>query len=78
MNVLEKVGMSCVCCGVDEWWNLEIDHITPTLDSSNVSKRNYIMYNGIITGVLSPHDYQTLCSGCNKSKNQYDRCRIEH
>ena len=59
---IQAAGTSCACCGIGEWWNLTLDHIIPRSRG----------------GGDDPANIQVLCMGCNRSKNRYTRCTLDH
>lgn len=73
-KALEIVGERCTCCGVSEWWNLTLDHIVPVVKRIQTVQ----VYLEIIKGQIPKENFQTLCFGCNNSKNIGDKCRLEH
>ena len=75
IDALQIIGKSCICCGVSEWWNLSIDHIKP-IDDRRENSHN--IYRDLRLGKLNNLDFQTLCHGCNNSKNAGMKCNIEH
>lgn len=80
--VRDHYGWVCACCGSTE--RLQIDHIKGDgaehrrelfgRARGNGSARFYrwLIRQGF------PEGYQTLCLSCNSSKNDGDRCRLEH
>jgi hypothetical protein len=71
-KVLLKLGQTCVCCGVQDWWNLTLDHIEPV-------KGNRIPWRKLYNSVLIDSEgYQCMCYGCNNSKNLGDKCTLDH
>ena len=75
LTTLEIIGKSCMCCGINEWWNLTIDHIIPIKGKRGQS---HDTYRDIVNGKVNNGDFQTLCFGCNTSKNSYTECKLEH
>jgi len=76
INALEVVGKTCTCCGVNEWWNLSIDHIIPFNGEKRVL--SHAIYRKLINKEEDKTKYQTLCNGCNNSKNLGTKCQLEH
>ena len=77
--VLKMLGNKCVCCGITEFWNLTVDHITPVYRNTNVDRKPVPgHYYDIIQGRVPLSDYQCLCFGCNTSKNTGSSCNIDH
>ena len=77
--VLAHYGEQCACCGATE--RLSIDHV----DGDGAAHRHEIfghnrggsMYRWLVSQNF-PSGLQTLCTPCNQSKKNGDRCRLEH
>jgi len=79
LNALKILGMKCVCCDITEWWNLTIDHVEPLLESRRGTNLSHKVFREIVKNPKkSKEKYQTLCFGCNLSKNKYKKCQINH
>ena len=75
IKVLLLLGNKCICCGVTEWWNLQLDHIKP---QTNNRMQSVTVYTKILKGELNKEDFQILCRGCNISKGTTNTCRLNH
>jgi len=77
VKCFDILGWKCECCGEDNFYNLEIDHITPC---RGVRETTFIrVYTKIIE---NPNEsllkYQILCTVCNRSKNARKKCTVDH
>jgi len=76
IGALQIVGKTCICCGVNEWWNLSIDHIIPINEEKRVQSHD--IYRKLVNEEEDKAKYQTLCHGCNNSKNSGTKCQLMH
>lgn len=72
-SIINRLGGKCVCCGIDKWWVLTIDHIIPTLNAKRNSQAWQKLYH-----CEDLSEYQCLCFGCNASKNDRKECELNH
>lgn len=78
-QLLGKIGEKCTCCGITEWWNLTFDHKIPIRFNGDRHKLHSSMsYYRQILRDENFDDFQTLCYGCNNSKNTSSECRLNH
>lgn len=75
-NLLLLMGGRCECCGVTEWWNLELDHLDPVRGSKRRSRT--VLVQDLLLGKEPLGKYQILCHGCNTNKGTRERCTIDH
>lgn len=76
IKLIQLMGGKCSCCGIDIWWVLEFDHKIPIRTSdrepiSSVIKR-------LLRYPYQREEWQLLCSGCNISKGDRDKCNLPH
>lgn len=73
LQVLEKYGEKCVCCGENEVKFLEIDHI----NNDGAEHRRKMGSSMIVQWLIKrgyPKGFQLLCSNCNMAKGRYGKC----
>jgi hypothetical protein len=68
------LGGKCVCCGIDDYFKLHIDHIhnDGAARRKNGEKTGFLICQKIIDGDLDKQDFQLLCANCNYSKLVHD------
>jgi len=76
LELFNKLGIKCACCGVGEWWNLTIDHIMPLNGEKRINTSTLTIK--LLNDSKLLKEYQTLCFGCNSSKHTGVKCMIEH
>ena len=74
-QLIERLGGSCVCCGITEWWVLTFDHIKPLRE--NMPKYHSDWWQQLKNCPDLSH-IQLMCSGCNSSKGIDKECKLEH
>ena len=76
-RVLEHYGTSCACCGTTE--HLAIDHVKGDgkRHREEIGATSQALYVWLIKNNF-PAGFQTLCTSCNNSKKDGDRCRLIH
>ncbi len=70
--MIQKLGGVCICCGLDEWHKLVVDHVNndgSAARASGVRSGTDIMA-AVLRGDLSRADHQLLCWNCNHSKHR--------
>ena len=76
--LVEILGGKCRCCGVTEWWNLNLDHIIPVSKTKQKRISAAVYYKNLLNGTLTLDNIQLLCSGCNGSKGNRKKCNLDH
>jgi len=79
VKVFDILGWECVCCELDVFLNLTIDHIDPNKKTSKHKSNPRYLYKEIIDNPEEAKKmYQVLCHVCNVSKSRGDKCTLDH
>ncbi len=73
LKIFEVYGNKCACCGEDNFYFLQIDH----MDGGGTKHRKIVGTSGIYKFLKDnkyPANFQLLCSNCNWSKGIYGEC----
>jgi len=78
-NALKIIGVKCICCGLDIFSLLSVDHIIP-ISKLNVKRLGSVnIYKEILNNPkIAKKKFQTMCTGCNVSKGYSEKCRLDH
>ena len=72
INMIEALGGVCVCCGLNEWHKLVLDHVHGDGASARASGQHggIDLMAAILRGKVNKSDHQLLCWNCNHSKHR--------
>lgn len=76
IKLIVMLGGKCVCCGEKNWWNIVIDKIK--FESKYIRESPHDLYRKLKNNPKLLDEYQCMCWGCDKSKNDGEKCRINH
>ena len=70
------LGGACLCCGMDEPWKLNVDHVDGSggLRRSLGEKTGAWLCRKILNGDVESKSFQLLCANCNYSKMRHGSC----
>lgn len=74
IRIYNEMGGKCVCCGINEWWNLTLDRIIFNGETEN---SRALLYR-LLKDKKARKDYQLLCMGCDSSKSRGEKCMLDH
>ncbi|MDE1814715.1 MAG: hypothetical protein KGH87_08915 [Thaumarchaeota archaeon] len=76
IKLINEMGGKCVCCGLTQWWILTLDHIIPIKGKNR--EHSYKLYYKLLKDLELRKDFQIMCYGCNSSKNDGEKCTLNH
>lgn len=74
MEIFDKYGHSCKCCGIEEYEFLQIDHVK---SNGNIERKIMSLakiYKKVLATNPDDNEYQLLCSNCHYAKSYYGSC----
>ena len=76
VKCFDILGWECKCCGENNFYHLEIDHIKPCMGKRPTTMGIYVEI--IRNPTESILKYQIYCATCNKSKHAGKTCTVDH
>lgn len=76
LDVINRYGGRCVCCGEDRYEFLAIDHVHGNGAADRKRSNGNLARLAVIQGY--PDTFQILCHNCNMSKGFYGSCPHKH
>jgi hypothetical protein len=70
--MIHALGGACVCCGLDEWHKLVVDHVNNDGFAARAlgARSGVDLLAAITCGKLKRADHQLMCWNCNHSKHR--------
>lgn len=78
IKLIIEMGGKCACCGITQWWVLELDHKKSVKKYNLKREQSSILISKLLKNKKLREEYQWLCSGCNMSKMAKGKCILPH